>query len=308
MNNFWQNIKKPIIGLAPMDGITDAAFRYIIAKYGKPDVIYTEFYPVDGVIHKRAKDHFNFKRYEKNTKTVIQFFGSSPVNFYKAARLAQKLGYDGIDINMGCPDRTVMKKGGGAALISNSKLAQEIIEETKRGAGRLPVSVKTRIGEDKKLTEKWATILLETNLDVISIHGRSLSQIFAGPVKWDELAMIAKLAEKTKTIILGNGSVKSVTEVKEKCQKYGLGGILIGRAAFGNPWIFADKVPTTKERFQIMIEHCEKFLKFNPKGHFASLRKHLAWYCKGFEGAAQMREKLMHVNNLEEVRGIMSGF
>ncbi len=305
VSNFWQKLKKPIVGLAPMDGVTDSAFRFITDKYGLPDVIFTEFFPVEAIVRANKKFTDNLIYYKTKAPTVVQFFGSNPESFYQAAQFAQKLGYEGIDINMGCPDRNVVKKGGGAGLILQPLLVKKIISETKRGAGKLPVSVKTRIGYDKIITTEWISQLLETEIDVISLHGRTLNQISTGEANWEEIAKAGELAKKSKIIILGNGDVRTRDEAVEKCEKYKVDGVLIGRATWGNPWLFVNKIPTIEERFAVMVEQCEKYLEYYSNGNFLSMRKHLAWYCKGFDGAAQMRERLTEVNNIEEVKKII---
>src|SRR3989338_4679228 len=175
--NFWKKLNKPFFVLAPMANVTDWAFRKIITKCGRPDVFYTEFLPCDGIVHdkKRFEKELYFEKSEK--PIVVQFFCSKPDNFYKCAQLAQKLGYDGIDINMGCPDKSVEKQGAGAVLIKNPKLAVEIIKETIRGAGKLPVSVKTRLGYSTIEIEEWIPQLLKTGVAALIIHGRTRKEM-----------------------------------------------------------------------------------------------------------------------------------
>jgi len=346
---FWNNLKRPIIGLSPMDGVTDAAFRYISDKYGKPAVLFTEFTSVEGIARGAVKILGAFIYHKTSTPTVAQVYGSTPKSFYDAAFVVCEMGFDGIDINMGCPDSNISKRGSGAALIQTPKLAQEIIKTVKRAVKdyfegknieetdlpesiidlvknykqydmkrkHLPVSVKTRIGYDLVVTENWIKNILEAEPVAISIHGRTLKQMYTGKADWEEIGKAAKIVKKTETLILGNGDVKTVEEAKEKAREYDLDGVLIGRATFGNPWIFSrkarsavlggkDHIATKNEKISIAIEHCETFVKLTPNGHFPSLRKHLAWYTKGIPRSNELRNRLMRVNNIEEVRSILS--
>ena len=258
----WTNISKPIIGLAPMDGITDAAFREIADKYGKPDVLFTEFVPAEGIAHGATRLFRSLQRHPTKTPIVAQLFGKTPKAFYESAKIVCKLGFDGVDINMGCPDNNIYKKGGGAKLISEPALAQEIIKAAKQGVdGRVPVTVKTRTGIDKPITSEWISALLEAEPDAITLHGRTLAQMYRGHADWEQIALGASLAKGTKTKFLGNGDVESMQEAREKTKTYDVDGVLIGRAALGNPWIFGDHMPTQDERFAVMIEHCRYFIK-----------------------------------------------
>ncbi len=214
MNNFWQTLSKPIIGLAPMDGVTDAAFRYITDKYGKSDVLFTEFIPVEAIDRGIAKILHAFVNHKTTTPTVAQIFGHDLKAFYKAAIVACEMGYDGIDINMGCPDKHIVARGGGAALILQPEHAGKIIRTVKKaikdwyerlslesaglnneiiefiGSFRKkygispkkklhPTSVKTRIGYDRVVTKEWLQNLIEARPAAISLHGRTLKQLYS---------------------------------------------------------------------------------------------------------------------------------
>lgn len=240
---------KPILALAPMADVTDAAFRSVISKYGKPDVMFTEFVSCDGLCSEGKKNLLHaLKHSEKERPIVAQFFGAKPENFYKCAQLAQELGLDGIDINMGCPDKSVQKQGAGAMLIQNPELAKKIIKETVKGAGKLPVSVKTRIGYhhyNEKDFRNWLLTLLEEGPAAITVHGRTKKEMSLVPAHWDIIGKAVKIRDKfdsstNKTLILGNGDVKNVAEAYDKTREYGVDGIMIGRAIFGNPWLFAE--------------------------------------------------------------------
>lgn len=337
IKGFWELLEKPIIALAPMDGVTDAAFRYIIDKYGKPSILFTEFTSAEGIVAGAWQLLYAFVHHRTNTPTVAQIFGADPQAFYKVAFIIGEMGFDGIDINMGCPDRNVAKKGGGAGLIRTPEIAKQIVAETKRGtedwAGGvsiatiglnesvtnfitgykhkntiqpvyqpLPVSVKTRIGYDEIVTENWISTLLETEPVAVSIHGRTLKQLYTGEANWEEIAKAARLIKRTNTMVLGNGDIHSLADARKKINKYGVDGVLIGRAAMGNPAVFQGTSLHPHERFAIAYEQCKAFETLTPELHFLSLRKHLAWYCKGFDGASEMRVRLLQTQNAQEVK------
>lgn len=272
IKGFWKKLKnknRPILALAPMADVTDATFRRIIAKYGKPDVMFTEFVSCDGLCSEGRKNLLPILKYsEKERPIVAQIFGAKPENFYKAAKIIKKLGFDGIDINMGCPDKKVLKQGAGAALMKNPDLAREIIRQTKKGARlsggqaeKLPVSIKTRIGYDKydkKEFKKWLVALLETKPAAITIHGRTKKEMSLVSAHWDIIAEAVKIrnefdGSKNRTLILGNGDVKSVADAKEKARISGVDGVMIGRAIFGNPWLFSHGHELRNSVFEIAL-------------------------------------------------------
>ena len=333
--SFWNTLSQPIIGLAPMDGVTDAAFRFICDKYGHPSVLITEFTSVEGISHGVAKLLYSFIYHKTSTPTVAQIFGSNPESFYKTAIVLCEMGFDGIDINMGCPDKNVAKQGGGASLILKPDLAREIIKQTKKGVSdwvegktiadaglaesitefvehfqkqwhitpvkhMLPVSVKTRIGYDDIVTESWISNLLQENPAVITVHGRTLKQLYSGSANWDEIAKAAEIVRKTDTLILGNGDIKTMEDAKQKIATYHTHGALIGRSTFGNPWLFIDEQTSLKQKMEVALEQCHAFMTYTPELNFLILRKHLAWYCKGYNDATGMRAKLMSTTNIKE--------
>lgn len=301
---FWKKLKKPIMVLAPMANVTDAAFRRIIAKYGKPDVMYTEFVSCDGLMSAGQKKLLvDFMYTEAERPIVAQIFGSKPENFYKTALLIQELGFDGIDINMGCPDKNVEKQGAGACLMKNPELAQEIIRETKRGAGKLPVSIKTRIGYNKNSLSEWLPALLETEPAAIIIHARTRKEMSLVPAKWDVIADAVRIRDqhdnsKNKTLIIGNGDVKDLADAEEKIKATGADGVMIGRGIFGNPWLFNRNVDYTKiplaDKLHVMVEHTYLFEKLLVEHKsFDIMKKHYKAYVNGFDGAKELRIKLM---------------
>lgn len=304
-----------IIGLAPMDGITDAPFRYITDIYGKPDILYTEFTSVKGLILGKPAIQRMLSKHETKTKTVAQFFGTEPEYFYQAALAALEKGYDGVDINMGCPDKSVFHRGAGAALIINPTVAKKIVLAVKQGVkdGKekydidryITVSVKTRTGYREPQTKEWISHLLETELDVICIHARTFAQKYSGTADWSQIGIAAELAKNTKTKIFGNGDIKNRKQALERIKEFNLAGVLIGRAALGNPWIFTGVIPTTEERFKVLLEHCQKFAEFFPTADLSIMRKHIAWYVKDFPHAAEVRNALMQVKSIDDIKKIL---
>jgi len=305
----WTTLKKPIIGLSPMDGITDPAFREIVDKYGRPDVLFTEFVSVEGLAHGAKPLLKSLQKHVTKTPIVAQLFGSDLKAYKKAAEIVCSLGFDGIDINMGCPDKNINKKGGGAALIGRPILAQDIIKTVKETVEKtkksIPVTVKTRIGLDKIITEDWMNTLLKAKPDAITLHGRTLIQMYKGYSDWDEINKARILVKAQNILFLGNGDIKSVPQGKEFANKYELDGVLIGRSSLGNPWLFNETTPSIKERFKVMIEHSKLYLKYRPDLQLYPMRKHLAWYCTGFEGSRKVRDQLMKVVEMGDLESIL---
>lgn len=398
--HFWQKLLKleSVIGMSPMDGVTDAPMRYMTARYGRKSeilnskfqtnskskilnskrehvgvqVIFTEFVSVDALKHAknpeavdklmsafvRAKDvdQRNSENSEsQNTRIagkpdkrmhmpeiwpyeVAQVFGNEPDLFYQAAVIVATLGYDGIDINMGCPAKNVSERGSGAGLIRTPEVAQEIVRAAQRGVqdfaeGRvrvndlevseavkkwvtahavlrdgylLPVSVKTRIGVDHDVVEEWMRTLMEVEPAIITLHGRTLKQLYQGFADWDAIGRAAVVVHSLGGHILGNGDVQSVSDGMDKVARYGVDGFLIGRAAEGNPAIFAgNDNPSWDERKIWMMEHAALYEKVFGPGFFVPMRKHLAWYARGFEGAGELRGRLVRVNSPLELETLL---
>jgi len=305
---FWKDLKKPIIGLSPMDGVTDAPMRFITAKYGQPDVIFTEFVSADGIKHgaKRLLRDFKFDEIER--PVVAQLFGGDPEAFLEVAKLIVKMGFDGVDINMGCPARKVAGRGEGAGLIKDPDLAAKIIAAVKKGVdGKIPVSVKTRIGYDQA-DSSWWQFLASQDLAVVTVHGRTFKQLYQGKADWEAIARAATLIKQSNTIFLGNGDVESIADAKEKIEKYGVDGVLIGRAAQGNPWVFRGVGVNKEEKLKVALEHSRKFEEIFPEDRFFIMRKHLAWYARGFAGASELRQKLVMTNSADEVEKVSGQF
>ncbi|OGE83314.1 MAG: hypothetical protein A2846_04900 [Candidatus Doudnabacteria bacterium RIFCSPHIGHO2_01_FULL_49_9] len=314
--SFWESLKNPIYALAPMANVTDAAFRQIIAKYGKPDVMFTEFTSCDGLMSAgREKLLVDLKFSEAEHPIVAQFFGSKPGNFFECAKLARELGFDGVDINMGCPDRAVEKQGGGAALIKNPKLAREIIQATKSGAGDLPVSIKTRLGYNKDILSEWLPELLAEQPAAVTIHARTRKEMSAVPAHWDAITEAVRIRDElnSNTLILGNGDVNDVADARLRVKETGCDGVMIGRGIFGNPWLFSRerdyRAVELKEKFRVMLEHTKLFAElFTGIKSFDVMKKHYKAYVSGFDGARELRTKLMDARTASEVQEIVSGW
>lgn len=301
MNNFWTKLKKPILIQAPMEDVTDTVFRQIIAKCGKPNVFFTEFTNVEGLCSRgydKVAKRLIFTPVER--PIVAQLWGKTPEKFFEAAKLTKLKGFDGIDINMGCPEKSVVKKGTGAGLINNFKLVEEIVAATRKGAGGLPVSVKTRIGIKEIQTEEWISFLLGLKLDALIIHGRTVQEMSDVPCHWDEIGKVVKLrnAMKSKTLIIGNGDIKSLNEAEEKYEKYKVDGVMIGRGIFDNLWIFNKNVNPVKisyeEKLKLLIKHISLFDKTWEKSkNFSIMKKFYKIYISGMPDAKSIRTKLM---------------
>ncbi len=317
-SSFWNKLtlkKRPFFCLAPMADVTDYPFRSIIAKYGKPDVLWTEMVSSDGLLNKEAKSKLLpiLKFGEKEKPIVAQVFGSNPDNFYKTAKIINKIGFDGIDINMGCPDRNINKQGSGSALIKTPSLAKEIIIATKEGSGNMPVSVKTRIGFSKNEIETWLPKIIEARPEVITIHGRTRKEMSKVPTHWDIIKKGVEIAKGSSIIIIGNGDVSSIEDGFDKAKESGVDGIMIGRAIFGNPWLFNPLINkkdlTIKEILSVMLEHAKLYENFF-KGYksFLQMRKHMGSYVKGFFGAKDLRNKLMEASSVKDVETVISPY
>jgi nifR3 family TIM-barrel protein len=321
--NFWKNIKRPIMAMAPMSGVSDDAFRRMFLKYGKPDVFWTEFVSADGLFSRGKEYCLEILKFSPKERPIVaQVFGGNPVYFEKTASEIVKLGFDGIDINMGCPDRDIEKRGGGAALIKNPALAKEIIRAAKKGRPKgypeIPISVKTRIGYDKNQIAEWIPILLEEDIAALIIHFRTRNELSAPPAHWELAEEIINLRNRYApgTLIIGNGDVKSLKEAHQLIKKTGLDGIMVGRGILGNPWFFSGRVPLLKERLDAVIKHAEIFEDFYGESikirgyckEFESMKKHFHAYTKGFKYAKDLRERLMKVKNAAETRAVVEKF
>ena len=362
--SFWSTLPRPIMGLSPMDGVTDATFRLVIAQHGKPDVTFTEFTHVHDVC-RGPEFLLNTLSYSELERPVVaQLYGKDPDLFYQATHAACELGFDGIDINMGCPSKNVASSGSGAGLIKTPDVAHAIMQATSRAihdwangqtleqvgfkpsriaaiqamnAGRqgaeavrrrvLPLSVKTRLGYDSVIVEDWVAHLVQEKPVAITLHGRTLRQMYRGEADWSAIARAVQLVKDTGILLLGNGDVQSLNEVVSRVQSTQVDGVLVGRAVLGAPWFFHAKeqarvlakvdasdagvkdLPIELDaRFAMMLDHARQFQAICGPGQFHRMRKHLGWYCKGFPHAAALRGQMFRVSSVEDVEAMIARY
>lgn len=315
--NFWQSLPRPILALAPMANVTDAAFRRVIAKYGKPDVMWTEFVSVEGLLSRGRKKLLPDLWFTEAERPIVaQIFGSKPEQFRRIAGELAEMGFDGIDINMGCPDNGVEKSGGGASLIHRPALAKEIIAAVREGGRGLPVSVKTRLGYAEVEIDTWLAGLLEAKPDALTVHLRTREEMSKVAAHWELMPQIKELRDKLSpgTALLGNGDVRSLEEGRERSNKAGIDGVMIGRGIFGNPWFFAGSTPSVPEKLAAMVEHTELFEELYKSGdevrlkNFDVMKKHYQAYVAGFEGASALRGALMGAETAAQVRALVEAW
>jgi len=324
MKNFWEKLskeKKPFFCLAPMADVTDAVFRQVVAKCGKPDVIFTEMVACDGLCSVGRERLLKILEYSNEERPVVaQLFGSCPENFKRSAQLVKELGFDGVDINMGCPQKNILKQGAGADLINYPDLAKEIIRATKDGAGDLPVSVKTRIGFNQSELDRWLPVLLEERPAVITLHGRTKKEMSKVSAHWDLIRKGVEMAKGFGVLIVGNGDVQSLEDGQKKAEESGVDGIMIGRAILGKPWLFnhLEAEPSSDEKMGILLEHIRLFEdKYGENEvnkeiyggrvkNFALMKKHMKAYLSGFKGAKGLRIKLMECDGMEEAEKLIN--
>ncbi len=298
-----------------MDDVTDTVFRQMVADCAAPDLFFTEFVNVDG-LQSPGRDKL-LKKIQftaKEKPLIAQIWGKDPDNYRKTAAELVDMGFDGIDLNMGCPIKVVVNNGCCSALINNRELAQAVIKATQEGAaGRVPVSVKTRLGfNDVDLS--WIEFLLHQDLDMLTIHGRTRKEMSEAPVKWDVIQQVRELRDKIapNTLIIGNGDVENLSQAKELCTKHGLDGIMIGRGVFHDPFVFAEESPwptyTKQQRIDLYKKHVELFAKTwqDNERRIFTLGKFCKIYINGFDGAVKLREQLMQAQNVQDLLAFLS--
>ena len=328
MKSFWLQLPKPVMVLAPLADVTDAAFRRMIAKYsaheradgtvGGPDVFWTEFVSADGLV--RADDAGKQKLLadliytDEERPIVAQLFSSTPAYMEAAAACCAERGFDGIDINMGCPDRGIEKQGCGSAMIKDPANARAVIRAAKRGAPNLPVSVKTRLGYNKDELETWLPELLAEEPAVVTVHARTRKEMSQVPARWERVMRAVEIRNEqgSDTLIFGNGDVRDIAHARALAEETGADGVMLGRAIFGNPWLFHPEKDlanvSLSERFAAMVEHTHLFEELLPHKNFAIMKKHYKAYVNGFDGAKEFRAELMEAENADEVERIVAKF
>lgn len=335
VRGFWQKLideklahGETLTVVAPMADVTDTAFREMIAKYsrmresdGGPDVMWTEFVSADGLCSQGREVLKRDLEYTEGERPIVaQLFTSTPENMKKAAALCRELGFDGIDINMGCPDKSIEKQGAGAAHMKDWRRAQEVIRAAQEGAVDIPVSVKTRLGFNKVEYKEWLPKILECNIPTLTVHLRTRKEMSKVDAHWELMEDVVKLVrditgplEEGGTIVLGNGDIKSVKEGKAKAKETGANGVMVGRGIFGTPWFFdeeeSEKGKSVEERLKILIEHTKLYeKKLGDIKSFAIMKKHYKAYVNGFDGAKELRTELMECNSSEEVSVCVEAF
>ncbi len=307
--NIWKQLqtnKKPFYVLAPMDDVTDTVFRQIVAKHAPADLMMTEFANADGYCSPGKQAIMSRLKYNPIEGPVVaQIWGIDPKNYYTMAKDIKDMGFVGVDINMGCPVKDMIKKGACSAMIQNPTLAAEVIAATKEGAGDLPVSVKTRVGFDKIDTENWIGFLLEQKFDALIVHGRTRKEMSKVPAHWEEVVKSVELRNNIapETVIVGNGDVLSREDGDAKAKQTGVDGIMIGRGIFQNLFVFdsEDKKHTQKEMLSIMAEHIKLYEKtWVEHKSYEPLKKFYKVYINNFDGAARLRAKFMETKNAKE--------
>lgn len=318
----YQNLPKSFFILAPMDDVTDSVFRQVIADTAAPDLFFTEFVNVDALQSQGGRENSKrrLKFTAKETPLIAQIWGKDPENFYKTAQeiadgsLAKELGltdgvnFAGIDLNMGCPAKSEVKNGTCSALILNKPLAEQIIKATQRGAGDLPVSVKTRLGYND-VDQTWWEFLLNQNLNMLTMHGRTKKQMSKVPADWGLIGKLRELRDEIApdTLIVGNGDIESRQHGEKLVKKYKLDGVMIGRGVFEDPFVFSNDSPweefTPKQKKELFTKHVKLFTKTWQPGErkLVTLNKFCKIYIRGFDGAKELREKLMNAESATEL-------
>ncbi|MEK7514926.1 MAG: tRNA-dihydrouridine synthase [Patescibacteria group bacterium] len=307
---FWKELPQPFFVLAPMADVTDLPFRRIVAQCGRPDVWYTEFVAAAGLASRGREKLLPLLRFEPSEQPIVaQFFGADPEQMFQAAQLARELGFAGVDINMGCPDRKVMKQGAGIGLCKDPARARAIIAAAKEGAGDLPVSVKTRLGLSSVDLEGWIRPLLEEHIPTLIIHGRTAKELSQVPAHWDLIANVVAMAKEYQTLVVGNGDVMSRAEGEARAQESGADGVMVGRGIFHNPWLFAtdpDRPRTPRERIILLQAHADAFEEIwgARARNFDTLKRFFKIYISGWDGAKEVRTQYMEAKTFDDVRAI----
>ncbi len=306
--------------MAPMEDVTDVAFREAFAKFSVPGedfIFFTEFTSADGLLkankegYRKVSSRLLFSSSQK--PVVAQIFSASPENIYKAIKKEIiPRGFDGVDINMGCPDKTIIKQKTGAYLMQVPEIAKEMILKAKEASGgKLPISVKTRVGFND-VDMNWIREILSVKPGALTVHLRSKKELSLVDAHWDLMPEILKIRDEISpnTKIVGNGDIKSLKEAREKLQKYNCDGVMIGRGLFGNPSFFKYETDQREpeEKIKQLIFHLEKFGELLEKENlkpYHVMKKHFKAYINGFSGAKNLREKLMQTTTAYEAIDIL---
>lgn len=322
-NNFWKALPRPFFSLAPMEDVTDTVFRELIIGISSPDylqAVFSEFTSTDGLLHPTGRDKVIHRLQvsdterqllkQKNIKIIAQIWGSNPDKFYQTAKfISQEMEFDGIDINMGCPVKKIVKQASCSQLIKYPELAKEIINATKDGS-KVPVSVKTRTGIDRHITNEWISHLLETQPACITLHCRTQKMMSDFPAEWEQISIARETIKGSglDTLLIGNGDLASIQDCMQKYSDYKPAGFMIGRGIFKNPWFFNEpqKHITPEEKLSLLWSHVLMFTSnWHGSKNFAMLKRFFKIYTYDFYGASEIRANLMLTENSEDVYNIL---
>lgn len=319
--NIWQTLHKaqrPFLVLAPMDDITDTVFREIVVRTAAPDLMMTEFASSDGFAHPQGRASVERRLLVNESEAALgipliaQIWGNNPDHYREMAKeLVARGQFAGIDINMGCPEKGIVRRGccGGLIKEENWDNVAAIIAATKAGAGGLPVSVKTRIGVNRIVTEAWAAHLLHQDIAALTIHGRTVKEMSKVPAHWDEIAKVGRLRDELApdTVIIGNGDVENHAHAEQLAAESGADGVMIGRGVLRDIQAFAAAPAefTPAERFRLFEQHLGLYESTwgNTKS-YEPMKKFAKLYISGFPGAVDLRAKLMETHTPDEAREI----
>ncbi len=317
MKNIWQKLSaadKPFFALAPLDDVTDTVFRQIVNMAGRPDVYFTEFTSADAFVRGGFEVVEPKLRFTEGEQPLIaQIWGHEPAYYSQLTAKVRELGFSGVDINMGCPEKNIVRNGCCSALIRQPEKAAEIIAATREAAGNLPVSVKTRVGFDRIITEEWAGFLLRLGLDALIIHGRTTKEMSKVPAHWDEIAKVVKLRDAIApdTIIIGNGDVLSRPQGEQLAATSGASGIMIGRGIFYDIFVFDQSgfKHSQGDRLRLLLKHLDLHEReWSGLKRFEPLKKFFKIYAHGFDGAAKLRATLMETRDYDEARDLVNKY
>lgn len=317
MNDFWHNLPRPFFILAPMEAVTDVVFRHVVAKAGAPDVWFTEFTNATGWAHAGDKAiGGRLIKTDDENPIVAQLWGSDPASMEKLAARCVELGYQGIDINMGCPDQSAIKSGGGSGMILNPQNAAAIIAAAKTSG--LPVSVKTRLGYSKiDEWREWITHILNQDIVNFTIHLRTKKEMSKVPAHYELISEIKQLRDEIapQTLLTVNGDIRDREHGMELVEKYGVDGIMIGRGVFMNPFAFAD-TPTEssatdegiKKRLNLLNLQLDLYDRYSEqtKRPYETLKRFFKIYIRDFADASELRDRLMHTKSTDEARVVLA--
>lgn len=310
---------RPIAALAPMEDVTDTVFRRIISDSGGADVYFTEFVSADGLCSAGidAVAH-RLKFTESERPIVAQIWGNNPEHYLTACRMIRDMGFNGIDINMGCPVKKIVKSGACSALIENETVAAELYRAAFEGGGGLPVSIKTRLGFKKKRTEAWTAFLLGLKPAVITMHGRIAKDLSDVPADWEEIRRVVEMRNEagSSTLVIGNGDVIDPSQIVDYPGRYGVDGVMVGRGILHNLFLFRNAASPdahesfsslpSKEKISRYMDHIRLYrATWGAERNINIMKKFAKTYISGFSGAAHLRNEIMESSDYEELISIL---